>query len=137
MFVEGSRRSFLLVLAILIACFAGPFDSGASAATVAVPSNLTLNVRESTGVARSGEIVRSGVPLARSLNDSPGHIIWNYNRVLTNTAGIRTLLAHSFYTEPAIPPPPAPDAPLAAEPPPPLEFVERANGEAMNSQLSV
>ena len=68
MFVEGSRRSFLLVLAILIACFAGPFDAGASAATVAVPSRLTLNVRETTGVARSGEVVRSGVPLARSLN---------------------------------------------------------------------
>ena len=68
MFVEGSRRSFLLVLAILIACFAGPFDAGASAATVAVPSRLTLNVRETTGVARSGEVVRSGVPLARGLN---------------------------------------------------------------------
>lgn len=68
MFLEGSRRSVLLVLSILIACFAGPFDSGASAATVAVPSSLTLNVRETTGVARSGEIVRSGVPLARSLN---------------------------------------------------------------------
>jgi chitodextrinase len=68
MFVEGSRRSFLLVFAILIACFAGPFDAGASAATLAVPSRLTLNVRETTGVARSGEVVRSGVPLARSLN---------------------------------------------------------------------
>ncbi len=68
MFAEGSRRSFLLVFAILIACFAGPFDAGASAATVAVPSRLTLNVRETTGVARGGEIVRSGVPLPRSLN---------------------------------------------------------------------
>jgi titin len=68
MFAEGSRRSFLLVFAILIACFAGPFDSGAGAATVAVPSRLTLNVRETTGIARSGEVVRSGVPLARSLN---------------------------------------------------------------------
>jgi hypothetical protein len=68
MFAEGSRRSFLLVFAILIACFAGPFDAGVSAATVAVPSRLTLNVRETTGIARSGEVVRSGVPLARSLN---------------------------------------------------------------------
>ncbi len=68
MFVEGSRRSVLLVLAILIACFAGPFVSGASAATVQVPSRLNLNVRETTGIARSGEVVRSGVPLPRSLN---------------------------------------------------------------------
>ncbi|HEY0514528.1 MAG TPA: fibronectin type III domain-containing protein [Thermoanaerobaculia bacterium] len=68
MSVEGSRRFVLLVLAILIFGFAGPFDAGASAATVPVPSQLRFNVRETAGVARSAEVVRSGVPLPRSLN---------------------------------------------------------------------
>ena len=68
MFLEGSRRFVLLVLAILIAAFAGPFDAGSSAATLPVPSQLILNVRETAGIARSAEVVRSGVPLARSLN---------------------------------------------------------------------
>jgi chitodextrinase len=68
MFVKGPRHSVLLVLAILIACFAGPFVSGVSAATVQVPSRLNLNVRETTGIARAGEVVRSGVPLPRSLS---------------------------------------------------------------------
>ena len=68
MYTEGSRRSFLFVSAILIACFASFPGSGASAATVPVPSQLILNVRETAGIARSGEVVRSGVPIPRSLN---------------------------------------------------------------------
>jgi hypothetical protein len=68
MFLEGSRRFVLLVLAILIAAFAGPFDAGSSAATLPVPSQLILNVRETAGIARNAEVVRSGVPLPRSLN---------------------------------------------------------------------
>jgi hypothetical protein len=42
--------------------------------------------------------------LARSLNQNPGHIIWNFNRVLNDTSGIRTALARQVYTQSAIPP---------------------------------
>jgi len=41
------------------------FATTAVAASAAVP---TLTVRETAGVARESEIVRSGVPLARSLD---------------------------------------------------------------------
>ncbi|HET9212590.1 MAG TPA: fibronectin type III domain-containing protein [Thermoanaerobaculia bacterium] len=68
MLPQGSRRIFSLVLAILIVVLAGLFDAPASAATMSVPSKLILDVRETAGVARSGEVVRSGVPLPRSLN---------------------------------------------------------------------
>src|SRR5687768_10034480 len=34
----------------------------------ALPSHLLLTVRENAGIARTGEIVRSGVPVPRSLN---------------------------------------------------------------------
>jgi len=40
----------------------------AAAASVPVPRELILTVRETAGVARESEIVRSGVPLARSLD---------------------------------------------------------------------
>ena len=68
MLSQGSRRIFSLVLAILIVGLAGLFGAPASAATMSVPSQLILDVRETAGVARSGEVVRSGVPLPRSLN---------------------------------------------------------------------
>jgi hypothetical protein len=68
MLPQGSRRIFSLVLAILIVGLAGLLDAPASAATMSVPSQLVLNVRETAGIARSGEVVRSGVPLPRSLN---------------------------------------------------------------------
>jgi hypothetical protein len=68
---EGSRHSFpflVLFLFSLIACLAGPSGSGVFAATVPVPSQLILNVRETVGIARGAEVVRSGVPLPRALN---------------------------------------------------------------------
>jgi len=68
MFAEGSRRSSLFFLSIVTAGLAGLFDSTSFAATVAVPSQLILNVRETVGIARTAEVVRSGVPLPRSLN---------------------------------------------------------------------
>src|SRR3954454_21084807 len=68
MLPQGSRRFFLLVLATLITGLAGLFDAPASAATMSVPSQLLLDVRETAGVARSGEVVRSGVPLPRRRN---------------------------------------------------------------------
>src|SRR5947209_6682127 len=72
MFKEGSRR-FALILATLTACLAGPFNAGVSgnaalAAPLPVPSQLLLTVRETAGIARSNEVVRSGVPVPRSLN---------------------------------------------------------------------
>ncbi|HWM93386.1 MAG TPA: fibronectin type III domain-containing protein [Thermoanaerobaculia bacterium] len=39
-----------------------------AAYTVPVPSQLDLTVRETAGVARSGEVLRSGIPIPRSLN---------------------------------------------------------------------
>ncbi len=65
---EGCRRSSSTVLSILIFCCLSLLDAGASAAAVPVPSQLLLTVRETAGVARTGEVVRSGVPLPRSLN---------------------------------------------------------------------
>ncbi|HKI01245.1 MAG TPA: fibronectin type III domain-containing protein [Thermoanaerobaculia bacterium] len=62
---EGPRR-FFLVPALLIAALASLFEAGAFAATV--PSQLLLTVRETAGVARNNEVVRSGVPIPRSLN---------------------------------------------------------------------
>src|SRR4051812_50128530 len=65
---QGSRRLFSLVLTTLIVGLAGLFDAPASAATMSVPSKLLLDVRETAGGARSGEVVRSGVPMPRGLN---------------------------------------------------------------------
>ncbi len=65
---QGSRRLSLPVLAILIVGLAGLLGASASAATLPVPSKLILNVRETAGIARSGEVVRSGAPVPRSLN---------------------------------------------------------------------
>jgi YVTN family beta-propeller protein len=49
----------------------------------AIPTALTLTVRETTGITRSGEVVRSGVPLPRSLN------LLNTNMLtLVDTTGI-------------------------------------------------
>jgi hypothetical protein len=47
---------------------ARPAFSATISTTVPVPSNLMLTVRETAGVARTGEVVRSGVPMPRSLN---------------------------------------------------------------------
>lgn len=49
------------------------------------------------------EIVRQ-FTLTRSMCDCPGHVIWNFNRVLSNQSGVRTALANRVYTEPAVPP---------------------------------
>jgi hypothetical protein len=68
MLPQGSRRLSLLILAILIVGLAGLLGAPASAATVSIPSKLNLNVRETAGIARNGEVVRSGVPLPRGLN---------------------------------------------------------------------
>ncbi|HEX7185270.1 MAG TPA: fibronectin type III domain-containing protein [Thermoanaerobaculia bacterium] len=63
------RRPLVSVF-LLIAFFAGLFksDSALAAYGVPVPSQLRLTVRETAGIARSGEVVRSGVPIPRSLD---------------------------------------------------------------------
>src|SRR5579885_2343637 len=43
-------------------------DAARAAWAPALPSRLNLTVRETAGVARSGEVVRSGVPIPRVLN---------------------------------------------------------------------
>lgn len=64
-----SRRvqSFAVLAAFI---FAGLLAARASHAAygVSVPSQLRLNIRETAGIARSGEVVRTGVPMPRSLN---------------------------------------------------------------------
>jgi hypothetical protein len=66
MFFQGDSRRLVFVLAILTACF-GAFGT-AVAAPISVPSQLLLTVRDTAGIARSDEVVRSGVPIPRSLN---------------------------------------------------------------------
>jgi hypothetical protein len=65
-----SVRRILSVASLTAALFAGPYGpSPASAAYgVPVPSQLRLTVRETAGIARSGEVVHTGVPMPRSLN---------------------------------------------------------------------
>ena len=65
-----SVRRVLSVASLTAALFAGPYGpSPASAAYgVPVPSQLRLTVRETAGIARSGEVVHTGVPMPRSLN---------------------------------------------------------------------
>ncbi|HKI01247.1 MAG TPA: fibronectin type III domain-containing protein [Thermoanaerobaculia bacterium] len=66
MSLEGARRTVVTFFSILIACLTILPDAGAAA--VPVPSQLLLTIRETAGVARSGEVVRSGVPVPRGLN---------------------------------------------------------------------
>jgi Fibronectin type III domain len=64
-------RRFRIFAACLIASlFVGPFapDPARAAYGVPVPPQLRLTVRETAGIARSGEVVHSGVPMPRSLN---------------------------------------------------------------------
>jgi len=57
------------IAALAAACGTGD-DRGAQIANAVseVPSSLILTVKETAGVARNGEVVRSGVPFPRSLN---------------------------------------------------------------------
>jgi uncharacterized lipoprotein YddW (UPF0748 family) len=41
----------------------------------------------------------------RTVTANPGHLIWNYNRILSDQSGVRTALAQRLYTESAVPPP--------------------------------
>ncbi|HWN43617.1 MAG TPA: fibronectin type III domain-containing protein [Thermoanaerobaculia bacterium] len=61
-----SRASRTLLFALL--ALTGPLRPASAAYTVPVPSQLILTVRETAAVARSGEVIRSGVPIPRSLN---------------------------------------------------------------------
>jgi len=69
-----------------------------------VPSSLQLTVRENAGIARTGEVVRSGVPLPRALNvqstgnlalvDSLGHLVPAQFRILARwDAGLASVSA--------------------------------------------
>lgn len=62
-----ARRLLIYSLALIWLWLVGGWPWPAAGATVPVPSNLTLTVREMAGVSRTGELVRSGVPLPRSL----------------------------------------------------------------------
>ncbi|HKV08573.1 MAG TPA: hypothetical protein VJ725_10565, partial [Thermoanaerobaculia bacterium] len=71
---EGARFVFFVLLLSLLTALVDPGASFAArsriaaSSTVPIPSQLIVNVRETAGVARAGEVVRSGVPLARSLD---------------------------------------------------------------------
>lgn len=57
---RASRSSFPILILFLVTCLAG-------AEAYAASSSIPLTVRETAGVARDGEVLRSGVPVARSL----------------------------------------------------------------------
>jgi hypothetical protein len=61
------RRLVLVASLIVVAGLLGVSPSWA-AYGASVPSQLRLTVRETAGVARTNEVVRSGVPMPRSLN---------------------------------------------------------------------
>ncbi|MFL6291667.1 MAG: hypothetical protein ACJ759_12295, partial [Thermoanaerobaculia bacterium] len=61
-----SRATRTLLLALL--ALTGPLRPASASYSVPIPSQLLLTVRETAGIARSGEVVRSGVPIPRSLN---------------------------------------------------------------------
>ena len=60
------RSSTFASIALVLGLAGG--QAALAAYAPALPSQLTLTVRETAGVARSGEVVRSGVPMPRSLN---------------------------------------------------------------------
>jgi hypothetical protein len=60
--------TLLLHLALATALLAGGSGAAQAAPAPPVPAQLLLTVRETTGVARTGEVVRSGVPIPRELN---------------------------------------------------------------------
>ncbi|HEX2645356.1 MAG TPA: hypothetical protein VHU81_20325, partial [Thermoanaerobaculia bacterium] len=70
--MSRTRRAvpFLLLLSVTVFLFNSPRAQAASPAAYdfPVPSRLVMTVRETAGIGRSQEVVRSGVPLARSLN---------------------------------------------------------------------
>ena len=61
-------RSLLLALLTLATGLLERPSSAAALTTVPVPGKLLLTVRETAGIARTNEVVRSGVPMPRSLN---------------------------------------------------------------------
>src|SRR4029079_7738523 len=74
------RSSFLLLLGLSLACSAPERPQGLEASPLpmsgpvvparpeaGIPTRIPLTVRETAGVARSGEVLRSGVPLPRAL----------------------------------------------------------------------
>ncbi|HEX3126087.1 MAG TPA: fibronectin type III domain-containing protein [Thermoanaerobaculia bacterium] len=61
-------RTLLLALLTLTTGLSQRDASAATLTTVPVPAKLVLTVRETAGIARTNEVVRSGVPMARSLN---------------------------------------------------------------------
>ena len=61
-----SRVSRTLLLTLL--ALTGLLRPASATYTVPVPSELVLTVRETAGIARTAEVVRSGVPVPRSLN---------------------------------------------------------------------
>lgn len=63
--IPAAGRIFIWT-GLLVSAAAGPLK--ADAAGFPVPPRLRLTVRETAGIARSGEVIRSGVPLPRSLN---------------------------------------------------------------------
>jgi hypothetical protein len=63
------RRLVVFVACLFTVLVAGPFAASPAGAAygVPVPSQLRLTVRETAGIARSGEVIHSGVPMPRSL----------------------------------------------------------------------
>src|SRR5689334_11438220 len=65
---RSTARQVVVLLLLSVAALFQPSSSRAAGFDVPVPSRLVMTVRETAGIARVDEIVRSGVPLARNLN---------------------------------------------------------------------
>jgi hypothetical protein len=63
-----ARTLLFTLLTLTTGLLARPAFSATISTTVPVPAKLMLTVRETAGVARTNEVVRSGVPMPRSLN---------------------------------------------------------------------
>jgi hypothetical protein len=70
MSLSSDRRLAVFVACLIAVLLAGPFalQPAWAAYGVPVPSQLRLTVRDTAGIARNNEVVRTGVPMPRSLN---------------------------------------------------------------------
>jgi hypothetical protein len=65
----------------------------------------TLSGLGKTGAdAWTAEDIVQQFTFVRTVNNSPGHVIWNFNRILADQSGVRTALAQRVYNEQAIAP---------------------------------
>jgi uncharacterized lipoprotein YddW (UPF0748 family) len=68
------------------------------------PGSTLSGLGKSGSNAWTAEDIVQQFSFVRTVNSNPGHVIWNYNRVLENQSGVRTSLAQRVYTAQSVPP---------------------------------